>query len=245
MSKLKFIILILSLNPIVIFAQSNSKIDHFKELRASLFLNIWDKESSNNSIKIDTISYDEIPKDIDFRGILVEALRWSDKLGDNILIQSISGLFPWKYYDGIDSTSYTMEDKWEIYAYLFQRKKRETIYKRVWKIYDYNECFGVDWYAGFIPKGTTITDIDNNSITEITIPYVLICRGGLDPGSMKIIMYEGNTKYAIRGKTTLKFNDESDGGEYRLSDNLNSKIDFKEFLIKRWNAHKYENNRFY
>lgn len=246
MFKFKYIIILLLLSPITIFAQSDSNIKYFKELKASLFLNIWDKANSSNSIKIDTISYDDIPKDIDFRGTVVETLKWNDKLGDNILIQSVSGWFPWKDYDNTDSTSYIMQDKWEIYAYLFQKKEGENTYKRLWKVYDYNECFGVDWYAGFISKGTTITDIDNNGIAEISIPYVLICRGGLDPGSMKIIMYEGTSKYAIRGETALSFDQGvSYGGDYKLSDNLKEKLYFKNFLLERWNAHKYDNSRFY
>ena len=40
-------------------------------------------------------------------------------------------------------------------------------------------------------------------VAEISIPYVSICRGGMDPGVMKIIMYEGSTKYALRGSTML------------------------------------------
>lgn len=247
MSKLKYIVLILLLDfcCMSLFAQSQQQRDYFIQNRASLFLGIWDKENSSKTIKIDSISYDEIPKDLDFRGTVVEALKWSDKSGDNILIQSISGWFPWKDYDDIGSTSYMIQDKWEIYAYLFQKKRGETYYKRIWRLYDYNECFGVDWYAGFIPKGTTITDIDNNGIAEISMPYVLICRGGMDPGTMKIIMYEGNKKYAVRGETEICVGDNPYGGDYKLSDNLNTKTNFKNFLLKLWNIHKCENGRFY
>lgn len=246
MTKLKYLILILLLNPINTLAQSDSQKDYFEQLKANISLNIWDRENSSGSIKIDTISYDEIPKDIDFRGTVVEALKWDDQLGSNILIQSISGWFPSIYYENTNPISYTVEDKWEIYAYLFQRKKGENNYKRLWKVYDYNDCFGVDSYTGFIPKGTTITDIDNNGIAEVSMPYVLVCRGGLDPTTMKIIMYEGNNKYAIRGETAIKLGEgESYGGDYSLSDNLNKEITFKNFLINRWNSHKYENGRFY
>lgn len=247
MIKFKYIVLGLLLNFCVIqvVGQSSKQREAFKELEASLFLGIWDRSNSHSSLKIDTISYDEIPKEIDFRGTVVEALRWNDKLGENILIQSLSGWFPWKDYDSIDSTSYMKQDKWEIFAYLFQKKKGEKTYKRIWKLYDYNKCYGVDWYAGFIRKGTTITDLDNNGISEISMPYVLVCRGDVSPGDMKIIMYEGNTKYAIRGETEFCHLNNPYGGDYELSDNLGTKDVFKKFLLRRWSVHKCENDRFY
>lgn len=227
------------------FGQTENHKEKFRNLEPDIWLGIWDKENSEKSIQIDTISYDEIPKYLEFRGTIVEALKWTDSLGENILIQTVTGQFFWKDYDK-DSTEYMLQDKSELYAYLFIKKKGENTFNRIWKVYDYNECFGVDWFTGFIPKATTITDIDNDGISEISMPYVLICRGGMDPGTMKIIMYEGNTKYALRGSTMLFCKgDHPYGGEYKSSDNLRNEKTFNEFLIRRWNAHKCENERFY
>ena len=113
-------------------------------------------------------------------------------------------------------------------------------------MYDYTKCFGVDWFTGFVPKATTITDLDNDGIAEISLPYVLICRGGMDPGEMKIIMYEGSTKYALRGSTMLMCKSEhSYGGEYKPSDNLKSNKAFMEFLKKHWDRNKCEERKYY
>lgn len=234
----KFILILLLFIPSIIFGQNDEQINKFKQLSANIKLDIWDKESSDKTIKIENVSYEQIPKSIDFRGTVVECLKWTDKLGDNLLIQSVSGHIP--INDEED------EDKWELYVYLFRKEVNETSYKKIWKIYDYNLCFGVDWYAGFIPHATTITDIDKNGIAEISIPYVLICRGGMDPGTMKIIMYEGDTKYAIRGETMISCNSNNPyGGDYTLTDNLKEKLAFRNFLIKRWEINKCENERFY
>jgi len=161
------------------------------------------------------------------------------------LIQTVTGHFFWKDYDK-DSTEYMLQDKSELYAYLFQKKKGEETFNRIWKVYDYTECFGVDWFTGFIPKATTITDIDKDGISEISMPYVLICRGGMDPGTMKIIMYEGNTKYALRGTTKVACIEENkEEGLFNPSDNLSTNTTFLNFLTKRWDLHKCENRRFY
>ena len=243
---MKFITIILAFITVnSAYGQTETHEEKFRELEPDLWLGIWDKENSDASIKIDTLSYDEIPKHLDFRGTIVEALKWTDSVSEKILIQSVTGHFNWKDYDK-DSTDYMTQDKSELYSYLFEKKNNETSFNRTWKIYDYTECFGVDWFTGFIPKATTITDIDKDGISEISIPYVSICRGGMDPGAMKIIMYEGSIKYALRGSTMLMCKSEHPyGGEFKPSENLNKESEFLSFLKKRWNAHKCENERFY
>ncbi|MFK8046486.1 MAG: M949_RS01915 family surface polysaccharide biosynthesis protein [Crocinitomicaceae bacterium] len=227
------------------YSQTNDHKEKFKNIESDVWMSIWDIENSNASFSFDTISYDDIPKYLDFRGTVVEALKWTDKTGDNILIQSVSGHFNWKDYVS-DSSSYMLQDKWEIYAYLFTKGKGKTEYKRVWRVYDYTECFGVDWYAGFIPKATTVTDIDKDGVAEICMPYVSICRGGMDAGTMKIIMYEGTRKYALRGTTMVFCADiNKEEGVYKPSENLKENKTFMDFMHNRWETHKCENKRFY
>lgn len=237
------IILLLLAN--LILGQTNSQQEKFSLLEPDVRLGIWDKKNSDKSIMIDTISYDEIPKYLDFRGTVVEALKWSDSMGEYILIQAVTGHFNWKEYDK-DSANYILQDKSELYAYLFQNTNADHTFKLKWRMYDYTECFGVDWYTGFVPQATTITDLDNDGTTEVSIPYVLICRGGMDPGVMKIIMYEGSTKYSLRGSTTLMCDSQHPyGGEFTPSDNLKDQSIFLDFLTKHWNSNKCENGKYY
>jgi len=227
------------------FGQTEAHKEKFRQLEPDIWLGIWDKEHSSKLIKIDTLSYDEIPKTIDFRGTVIEALKWTDVNGENILLQAVTGHFNWKDYD-TDSSDYMMQDKSELYAYLFQKSNSDKTYNRKWKVYDYTECFGVDWFTGFVPKATTITDLNTNGIAEITLPYVSICRGGMDPGLMKIIMYEGTTKYALRGSTMLMCNSEHPyGGVYKPSANLKSNKIFIEFLKEHWDRNKCEEGKYF
>lgn len=225
--------------------QTPEHLEKFKQLEPDIWLGILDRNNSSPSIDIDTISYQELPEYPDFRGTVVEALKWTDNRGENILVQTITGHFRYKEYNK-DSSEFSTEDKWALYAYLFQKSPGEKVFKTSWKVYDYITCFGVDWYAGFIPQATTITDVNNNGIAEVSMPYVLICRGGLDPGTMKIILYEGNEKYALRGSTMVMCEtDQPFGGDYKASDNLKGQEAFLKFLVKRWNEHKCERERFY
>lgn len=235
------VLLIFNLN----FGQNKINSEKFKELEPAVWQNIWDKVNSDKSLIIDTISYDEIPKSLDFKGTVVEALKWNDSLGENILIQTVTGQFNWKDYDE-NSTSFVLQDKSELYAYLFRKTNLETEFTRIWKLYDFNKCYGVDWYTGFIPKATTITDVDKDGIAEITVPYVIICRGGMDPGDMKIIMYEDNTKYALRGTTMMMCTSkEPYGGKFEASENTKKNSVIYNFLKNRWELHKCEQERYY
>lgn len=241
MKKLIPLFFLLSLN---LFSQEKSDSEILKNTKPSYFIGIWDEKNSEKSLKISKLSYDEIPKDLDFRGTVIEALKWSDYNGDNILIQSLSGQFDWKDYEK-NSKQYMLQDKSEIYAYLFIKGKDNESYKLKWRLYDYNECFGVDWFTGFIKSSTTITDLNNNGIAEISMPYILVCRGGLDPGNMKIIMYEGNVKYALRGETMICLGENNSyGGNYKSSENLENQKEFKDFLLNKWRSEKCENGRF-
>lgn len=78
------------------------------------------------------------------------------------------------------------------------------------------------------------------------MPYVSICRGGVDPGVMKIIMYEGSTKYDLRGSTVpICESENTHEGEYKPSTNLKSNKPFMEFLQNHWNRNKCEEGKYY
>ena len=99
---------------------------------------------------------------------------------------------------------------------------------------------------GFIPHSTTITDQDRDGVSEISIPYVLICRGDVSSGVMKIIMYENKDKYALRGTTMTFCSDQNKtDGIFKPSSNLPKDSVFYAFLENRWEEHKCENQRFY
>lgn len=236
MKKLSLFILIFTN---IFFAQTISEKED--TILAEVPLNIWDVDNSEKSFKIDTLTYDEIPKYLDFRGTLVTALTWTDAKGENLLVLSKSGEFGWKEYVENNKTKYYLNDKSEIFAYLFLKSNDSNSFIKQWRIYDFIECSGVDMYGGFINQATTVTDIDKDGIAEVAIPYSLFCRGGLDPGIMKIIMYEGNNKYAMRGETAIcRDGKVLYGGEYKTVEATQKNEKFQLFLKERWAAHKCE-----
>ncbi|QKX07043.1 hypothetical protein HN014_19705 [Aquimarina sp. TRL1] len=214
-------------------------------LQPYLHIPILDEVHSESSLKLKKIGYDEIPLHIEFRGTLLEAVAWEDKEGAHILLFSKTGTFAYKAYEDISKTRYTFQDKAALYVYMFTKTKGDDTYKRQWRVYDYAKNYGVDMYVGFIKKATTITDVDQDGTVEVSIPYRLIVRGGIDPGVMKIIVYEGTNKYALRGETAIcltkkKQETQEFGGTFKADKKIQQHKKLFKFLTERWEQHKCE-----
>jgi hypothetical protein len=147
----------------------------------------------------------DVPKTMQFKGKLVEAWKWKDQLGENMLILSAT-----------DITWNANEDEQTIQLFAYQYCKKDTGYKLVWKLNDLVEKCPVDIAAEFIKGSTSITDLNKNGIAETTLVYKLACRGDVSPADMKLIMHEDSVKYALRGSMWSPYATE-DPGKAKLS----------------------------
>jgi hypothetical protein len=196
-------------------------------MRPTLSLSIFDQK--NSTVKTDSIGFGDLPKEIEYRGIIVEAVKWADALGDNVLILTQTGAYTLK--DPIE-----MKAQSEVGAYLFTKSKTDKKYTRQWKLYDFVDCFGVDMYAGFYQRRLTITDLDKDGTAEATFIYKTSCRGDISPGTQKLVMYEKNEKYALRGETLIQGGDpkKNSFNNFKADDKFKSQPVFLEFAKKRW-----------
>jgi len=139
------------------------------------------------------ITAGKIPASVKVPGRIQEAWQWKDRTGDNILVLSGRDVYNDKVVDGEQTRAA------QIYAY--QWVKVDTGYQIVWKLTDYiTEC-PFDVTLGYFPKSTRITDLDADSVAEVTLVYKMSCRSDVSPDNMKLIMREGSQKYALRGLT--------------------------------------------
>ena len=207
------------------------------------------KSSENNTIlpqndKLSTpvnLSSNEIPSEIQFEGKIKNAVKWTDKLGVNIVITTETGIYESPKFkhenDGGDA---------ELFAYHF--KNINGSFKQMWRVYDFISDCPVDIVAEYIDNTFQITDLDNNGIAEIWLMYKTVCHGDVSPCDMKIIMYEGGQKYAIRGENKVmdgiddNGNKLYSGGEYTIDKSFsNGPTIFVEFAKKMWNSNIIEN----
>lgn len=193
-------------------------------LFAILFLNLID--SYGQDIKFRTLSLSQIPNVINYEGKIKEAIGWTDKLGDNILLTTETGKFPTKgLAEGQDA---------ELYAYHFLLIQDSL--KSTWRIYDYIKACNLDMEARFVNSSLSLTDLNNDKIAEIWVVYRLSCHGDVSPSVMKVIMYQGKKKFAMRGNTKLKIGEEFQGGDYAFDNSfVTGPKEFKEFAKQLWN----------
>jgi len=137
-----------------------------------------------------SLSQSEIPSYISFNGSFYSAYKWVDKTGQNLLVLSTNSLSADN--KEIGETENTME----LFARLFNLSGSKPAV--VWDLYDAQKKCIFDITCEFI--NCNVTDLDNDSLKEVLVMYKLCCRSDVSPATMKLIMREGKTKYALRGK---------------------------------------------
>lgn len=142
-------------------------------------------------------------------GDIVKELRFQDKSGENAVV-----LTEREKIREQEGSSLWSKD---IRAYRY-RLQGDTA-SQAWQIHDYVHDCETSVTAEFLQDEIAITDLDDNGQSEIWVPYLIRCAGDVSPSTMKIIMYEGQKKHALRGRNLLPsmagYTGEPGEGEYR------------------------------
>jgi hypothetical protein len=180
-------------------------------------------------ITLKKLDLTKLPKGIKYEGEIKTAVRWVDSLGDNIVILTETGIYKSKKFnhknDGGDA---------ELFAYHFIVKDENAV--QVWRIYDFISDCPVDIETKFIKNSFQVTDLNRDGVSEIWMMYKTVCHGDVSPCDMKIIMYQGQQKYAIRGQNKVQISEnEFYGGEYKFDKAFaDGPKEFLEFAKKLW-----------
>ena len=191
---------------------------------------LWDSKSPF-SIKV--LGYHQLPKTIDFKGSFLQALQWTDSQGENLLILSRNGWYEYPYNSKCVGPEEQTCFGGELFAYRFI--KTEKGYQKQWRIFDYlDQQSGGDFHINFINRSLSVTDLDQDQVAEISLAYDYACRYDVSPATMKIITYEGDQKYAVRGATVYGNIGQKD--KYKADNALDEYPALKTFLTQKWNA---------
>lgn len=180
-------------------------------------------------ISIKQLDLTKLPKGIKYEGNIKTAVRWVDSLGDNIAILTETGIYNSKKFkhenDGSDA---------KLFAYHYIVKGDSAA--QTWRVYDYISDCPVDIEAEFIKNSFQVTDLNKDGVSEIWIMYKMVCHGDVSPCDMKIIMYHGQQKFAVRGQNKVQFSDkEFYGGDYKFDKAFSEgPKEFLEFAKKLW-----------
>lgn len=176
------------------------------------------------------IEKNELPAGLLYDGDIKTAFRWLDLDGEHITLITETGESP------SENVEYEGYRDAKIFAYDFL--VNGTKVERSWRVYDFVRDCPVDIRAHFVNNTFQITDLDGDGKGEVWLMYKVACYGDVSPLTMKIIMYEGSEKFAMRGSSKVKFsNTESEGGEYKLDKAfLNGPKEFQRFAEALWES---------
>ena len=178
-----------------------------------------------NTTTLDTIN---LPNGVKYQGNIKTAVSWTDKLGDNIVISTETGETISKAAPSDDFRDAAL------YAYHFIVDK--DIANLTWKVYDFIKECPVDMEANFIKNTFQVTDLNNDGISEVWLMYKTVCHGDVSPYDMKIIMYQGQQKFAVKGQNKVQVSDkEFIGGDYKFDKAfIDGPTEFRDFAKKLW-----------
>jgi len=179
-------------------------------------------------VQVTKLTKSTLPKQITYTGKLVNAVQFTDASGKHTIITTETGVTETK---GADFDGYRNAD---LYAqhYLSQGNTQ----KLLWQVHDFVKECPLDIEASFIPGSFAVTDADHNGTAEVWLMYKTVCRGDVSPADLKVIMYEGTKKYAMRGHDKVKVSaTATDGGDYRFDEGFNrGPVAFKTYALRLW-----------
>ena len=180
-------------------------------------------------IKTTNLDLTKLPTGINFTGKVKTAVRWTDKSGNNIVITTETG----------EKTSKKEEPTNDfreaaLYAYHYIDSKDSTFL--TWKVYDFIKDCSFDIEASFIKNSFQVTDLNNDGVAEVWLMYKTVCTSDVSPCDMKIIMYQRQQKYTMRGQNKVKVSEkEFYGGDYKFDNAfLSGPSCFRDFAKKMW-----------
>lgn len=186
--------------------------------------------------KIKKLTPKKIPSEVEYLGDVVQAIQWTDNVGDNIVVLSETAPAQNKdrpekdlFEASVDARHYVLvTDHW----------------RPRWNVHDQvNEC-PYKIAANFVLEGLEVTDLDEDGIGEVWLLYRVGCHTEDRPAYMKVVMYESETRYSIKGLSDAKIGQHR--GDYTLDANLTNGPElFRDFAIELWNANLTNERRLY
>lgn len=170
----------------------------------------------------------------DIQGKILKEIKYTDQTGDNVIVLTQTDIITQKcdYADECRNQ--------DIYAYRFLLNQGKP--QQMWQIRDFmHDCDLDAFFTKFRLDSVSITDLNNNNLKEVWIPYQTFCSGDPAPIPSKIIAYEGTQKYALRGETReiVAFDAENNrheyaGGTYQMDNALQNNPTFNRFAKTLW-----------
>jgi hypothetical protein len=203
--------------------------------------------TQQNSIRILPFDKTKLPMGIMFKGKMIEGIRWTDKSGEHIVMETQVDPYENKKVkltkEEIEEDGYPLNADIYIYNFVIIKNKCQ----QIWMVHDcVHDCSGSSAVASFVKNALQVTDLNHNGIAEVWAIYKIQCMQDAAPMEMKLVMHEGQQIYRMAGED--EYIDDAgnhQGGTYEFKTLFkNAPDEFTGFAIKLWEKNKIQDREF-
>jgi hypothetical protein len=111
--------------------------------------------------------------------------------------------------------------------------------QQVWEAKDFVSGCRFDLTLSLLAASIEVTDLDQNGEGEVSFAYTRACHSDVSPLELKLLLYQGAKKYALRGTTRVKVGNDAKGhpsvlGGELTPDFIGAPHAFLEHAKARW-----------
>ena len=175
----------------------------------------------------------DLPSNCDYKGHVVDAHSWSDKNGKNYIVRTITEIEYGEESGATDEESWTSYGSQQIYAYHYATNSEGEV-EEMRMVQDYVDMCEFDIMMSHEINSLSLTDIDGDSLAEVSFIYRLACTSDVSPSTQKLLLLESGVKYILRGNTQV----EGFGGEFEIDESFNDAPEgFLSHCERLWSKH--------
>ncbi len=185
------------------------------------------------SYDVSAASLAEFPE---VQGPIFKKISYTDSTGKNDLVLTQTESYP--------STPNPSQPDFicgnqEINAYAYSKSIDSTKPSLMWRMHDFVHDCETSATCEFAKDSPVVTDLDGNGVSEVWLVYYIGCRGDVSPIGMKILMYEGGKKHALRGETFVHVDGMDMGGSYQADQAFAAASPvFRKYADQLWQKYK-------
>lgn len=171
------------------------------------------------------VSVTSLPEEIQLLQNVSLAVRWTDSLGDNVIVTTQKTQRPSddvifrRNARGLSDkgiSDYFKESPTFAYHFFIQNDTANLSWKAAGSV---KSC-DVNTKGNKVKNSLVVTDLDKNKIAEVWLIYKAFCIDDEVPNGMKIIMYENGKRYMLNGTRILQLDGKTVGGEFSFDESF-------------------------
>lgn len=182
-----------------------------------------------NAIKVDQTYLDQ--QHLAFNGKLAGVWHIGDDSGLHVLLLTTLAGPSHEKKNGRSER----KERIELHAVYYKRVNEQWV--QDWTINDAVDCPELDSSASFFTNAVTFTDLDHDGRAEVSVPYKMFCGGGVESDTVKVIMRQGQDKFALRGESLVTIKGQGSFGGSKTADkslDLPANAAFRRHLLAVW-----------